>query len=213
MPSGCNSTNPSSGNGGSPAKNTTTKCTPAMNAEQKKRADEACKQSKAQQKAGDSCALMSTRSLMATAFPGKALPSESDMIKTGLASGAFRSPNGTGFGTVDARPILSKVGLPSHQTNPANVDQMAQSLDQGKGVVVFYDARPVWNQASPTPLGHAVRVSGVERDPQGNVTSVYTVDSGDGTCHKIPRATFDKALKGFNGGRTYTTDKPILPPI
>ena len=106
-------TPPSVANGGVPAKACTTQpCTAAdmaKNAEHKKRADETCKKSKIKQAEGDSCALMSTRSLMADAFPGKPVPSEADMMKIGKDAGTFRAPPG-GWGTGDKGPILKSVG-------------------------------------------------------------------------------------------------------
>jgi hypothetical protein len=90
------------------------------------------------QKNKDSCALMSTRAVL-LARDGSA-PNEADMIKIGEASGAYTACNGT----TNEAAVMTKAGVPATEVFKPSIDDIAASVDEGKGVVVGYDTRPVW---------------------------------------------------------------------
>jgi hypothetical protein len=177
-----------------------------LNSKNKKRAEESAKYSQ-QQVSKDSCALMSTRSILLEKN-GKA-PSEDGMKTLGEESGGYRSCRGTS----DEGAVLKKAGIPSTTYGKPKLSEIANAVDAGKTVVVGYDTRPVWGLKDPDPAGHAVRVTGAERDKNGNVVALYVNDSGNGKApEKIPAATFQKALDGFGGGRATISNSPVFPP-
>lgn len=189
------------------------------NAENKKRA-EAAKATSPQQSGKDTCALMSTRSILseATMVNNKCLiapplpPSEAEMVEIGKKSGAYTPCNGT----TDEAAVLKASGIEATLKQKPSVDDIANAVDSGKGVIVGYDTRPVWGgQAakSTTPLGHAVRVTGVIRDDEtGKVKSLLINDTGDGTPKEVDAGTFEKALK-WDHARMTETKYPLYPPI
>ncbi len=189
------------------------------NAEHQKRADFS-KSTSPQQKKKDSCALMSVRSVLAeaTIVGQKCLvkpanpPSEDQMAEIGTKSKAYVDCNGT----TDESKIFEAVGIETISKSKPSLDDIAKALDEGKGVVVGYDTRKVWGgQAakSPKPLGHAVRVTGVIRDPKsGKISSLLINDTGDGTPKAVSAATFEEALK-WPYSRMTETKYPLHPPI
>lgn len=189
------------------------------NEEHRKRA-EVSKATSPQQKKKDSCALMSARSVLSEATivdqqcleKPKAPPSEDEMAQIGVKSKAYVDCNGT----TDEAAILEAVGIEAKSTKKPSLEDIGAAVDMGKGVIVGYDTRAVWGgQAakSPKPLGHAVRVTGVIRDPEtGKVSSVLINDTGDGTPKEVDAATFEKALEWPHSRMTETT-YPLYPPI
>jgi len=159
-----------------------------------------------QQQQKDTCALMSARSILLEK-KGKA-PDENGMIPIGEKSGAYKKCEGT----VNEAAVLNQIGIPATQVLSPSLEDIAKAVNQGKGVIVSYDTRPVWggmHLKNPKPLGHAVRVNGVERDKDGKVSALHIIDSGNGTEKWIPAATFQKGLDGFGGGRMAVTNEPL----
>ena len=131
---------------------------------------------------------------------------EKAMIAVGHASGGYEWCSGT----TDEAAVLTEAGIPASETDSPSLNDIAKAVEDGKGVIVSYDTRPVWGGRylqRTTPAGHAVRVTGVERDIDGNITALYINDTGDGVAPKrVEAATFQQALNGFGGGRMASTD-------
>lgn len=158
----------------------------------------------------DTCALMSTRSVLQE-FKGRA-PDENGMVPIGVSSGAYSVCNGT----TDESRVMTQAGMPSDEYFRPTLLQIAKWLDDGKGVVLAYDTKWVWARKypgyakNPNVLGHAVRVIGTQRNVDtGAVTSITIVDSGDGTIDTVDSATVIKAMNGFGGGRCGVTRSRI----
>lgn len=157
-----------------------------------------------QQANKDTCAVMSTAGIVWQVTGTRV--SESDMQVTATKSGAYKACNGT----TNESKLLDEAGLPATQFLNPSLEDIRDAIREGRAVIVGYDTRPTWNDNSPKPLGHAVRVTGVEVDDQGKVVAVIINDTGDGDANKrVPADVFQKGLDGFGGGRMATTDEPV----
>lgn len=167
----------------------------------------------------DSCALMSAQSVLLER-DGKA-PDETalfskDMVDIGTDSGGYQKCSGT----TDEAKVLTEAGVPATLTYDPTPEDIARNLEEGRAVVVAYDTRPVWYPDSatwdPQPAGHAVRVTGVERDLQGEISAFYINDSGDGIAGKrVDIATFNQAMQwadenGTVVSRMAVSDQPVF---
>jgi uncharacterized Zn-binding protein involved in type VI secretion len=152
----------------------------------------------------DTCALMTTQGIVQQ--NGGATFTEPQMQAIGIASGAYTVCNGT---TSEAT-VMTAAGIPSTTQQNPTLQDIALALAQNKAVVVGLDARPIWGNASPNPLGHAIRVTGMQFDANGNPTNVFINDTGTGQSNQaVPAATFQQALNQFGGGRMTTSNNPV----
>jgi uncharacterized Zn-binding protein involved in type VI secretion len=152
----------------------------------------------------DSCALMSTQGIVqqstGTSF------SEPQMQTIGIASLAYTVCNGT----TNEASIMTAAGVPATLRQNPSLQDIAAAVSQGRAVIVGLDARPVWGVASPQPIGHAIRVTGVDYDVNGNIAALHINDTGTGRANQtVPAATFQNALTGFGGGRMATSNNPV----
>jgi hypothetical protein len=88
------------------------------------------------------------------------------------------------------------------------LNNISTALASGKGVIATVDSDVLWgiDNASKNAVGHAVVVTGIEYDNNGNVTNVIINDSGGGDCsRRVPVDTWNKAVRAYN-----TTDHPSL---
>ena len=134
------------------------------------------------------------------------------MQSIGIASGAYVPGQGTKNATTEA--VLDLAGVGATTTPTPSLQDIARAVTEGRGVIVNYDTRPVWgglSSASPTPLGHAVRVTGVEYSQYGELTGFRINDSGNGKANmRVSASKMQAALDGAGGGQTMTTtDAPI----
>jgi hypothetical protein len=152
----------------------------------------------------DTCALMSTQGIVQQAT-GVSY-TESQMQTIGHASGAYTACRGT----TNESAIMSQAGIPATQRPSPTLNDIAASIGQDHAVIVALDARYLWGAVSPTPLGHAVRVTGVEEDPNGTITALYINDTGTGRSNqRVSATTFLRALNGFGGGRMAVSNEPV----
>ncbi len=78
-----------------------------------------------------------------------------------------------------------------------------QAISERRGVVAMVDTHAYWGDEGG---GHAVVVTGVELDKDGNVTAVFINDTGLGECGlKVPAAKFGQAMKDLAGSRLVVT--------
>ena len=203
------------------------------------RAINSAKHFSGQQKNKDTCALMSTQSVLLER-DGKAPPEgfaiknwrsfipsledlqrarrgENDMIDIGKGSGGYSPCNGT----TNSAKVMTAAGIAAVLTEKPTLDQIAAALDDGKAVLVSYDARPVWDAIDPsawdsaTPFNHCIRATGVDRDALGAVRGFWINDSGDGNAGVyVPADVMTMALKGHGvGGRLSVSDDRLMPPV
>lgn len=212
------------------------------NAEQKRRAVTSSSKFSGKQKHKDTCALMSVQGILLER-DGKAPPEgwsfnplmwgvfgyghlpekdevsqsargDEDMIDIGKRSGAYAPCNGTSNVTA----VMNAAGIPSTETANPSLEDIAQATEEGKAVVIGYDARPVWYGADETKwtstktLGHAVRVTAVERNPDGSVRGFYINDSGSGQAGQfVPAENMQKALDRFSPHSTMSSSNSPVP--
>lgn len=114
-------------------------------------------------------------------------------------SGMSGSNGGTS--AEDRQQILQHFGLESTQM-PGSVENIAQAVSEGRGVIVSVRAGRLWYGFSFMPDFHAVTVTSVKKDAQGNILGFYIADSGihgkDGegyyTLKKFKRALTGRPL-------------------
>jgi hypothetical protein len=103
-------------------------------------------------------------------------------------------------GTVPASraQLLTNNGVPAG-TQTATMANLETALGNGQGVIASVDASrlPNWPTNTPPQTLHAITVTGVEYDANGNPIKVVVNDTGTGNCGlKMPYATFQRALSG-----------------
>lgn len=110
--------------------------------------------------------------------------------------------------------ILAANGVPATTMAP-NIQNIELAVSQGRGVISSVWAARLWpaNVATSSGLvpgsatgGHAIVVTGVEYDADGNIVNVIVNDTGLGSCSQpIPAAQFQNSLKSDIN----VTDNPI----
>lgn len=204
------------------------------NAEHRRRAIKSKSAFRGQQKNKDTCALMSAASIAievngsapSEGFAAQNLSShmpsieeianygrgKKDLIDLGRESGGYKPCNGT----TDEAAVLSSIGPKATLVKPASLSAIVDALDSGQGVLVAYDAYPVWYGSDKStwpdegPGGHTVRVTGADRAPDGTIRGFWINDSGSGESGKyVDAATMQQATKNFGGGRLAITDSSI----
>lgn len=106
-----------------------------------------------------------------------------------------RSKMNGGTSADDRQEILRNFGLETIKM-PSCVDSIAQVVSEGRGVIVSVRAERLWGVSSPAGF-HAVTVTSVKKDFNGNIRGFYIADSGvhgqDGDGY-YSREVFEKAL-------------------
>lgn len=106
--------------------------------------------------------------------------------------------------------LIEANGVAVNKIDGASVQDLAQSLEQGKGVVVVVDTEPLWGE----PGGHALQVTGMDVGDDGNPVNALCNDSGreDGQCFAYPFEDFKQAWGMMNNFMVATRDPiPGLP--
>lgn len=105
--------------------------------------------------------------------------------------------------------LLLENGIPATYTEGASVDDLADALKDGRGVVVAVDCLPIWGE----PGGHALWITGIEVDEEGNPTNIICNDSGrdDGQRIAYPLEDFQQSWDWF-GNRMVMTNSPLPRP-
>jgi hypothetical protein len=86
-----------------------------------------------------------------------------------------------GTSAEDISKILKDHGVPAHADYNASTGDIANAIDEGKGVIVTVNAGLLWNDVHSFETGasnHAITVTGVCHDTNGNVKGFYICDSG-----------------------------------
>ena len=165
--------------------------------------------SKSKQQSHQNCGVESSRQII-NSTPGKNV-SENDLLNQAMDAGnAERAATLSDSGGVTSKgikKILKSNGVGS-SLQSQSLEGMASAVGEGKGVIVGVDAGVLWSDKDLVGGGHAVLVTGVVKDEEGNITEVIINDTGKGDCGKhYPAADFEKAL--LEGDDMVVTDKPI----
>jgi hypothetical protein len=147
------------------------------------------------------------------------------LLNQSMASGDATQVPGSLFQSGGTDPggrqnILAANGVPSH-LEAGNMGNLQTAVANGDGVIasVWAGNMPNWavspgpgqpavNPVPPGTGGHAILVTGVEYDDNGNPINVYINDTGMGQCgQKIPYNQFQNALRP--GRDLNVTNNPI----
>jgi len=83
-------------------------------------------------------------------------------------------------------------------TSMETIEDIAEWISQGRGVIISVDAGVFYNNPRLRGGGHAVTVTSVERDADGNTTAFYILDSNKGTVKRSASDLRD-ALRSYVG--------------
>jgi len=111
---------------------------------------------------------------------------------------------------VGRQAILAHFGVAS-TVQASNVNNLGQALSGGKGVIANVDAGVLWGNRRYLGGGHAITVTGIEYDDNGNATKVIINDTGTGQCgREVPINTWNSAVNRHRSPRLNVTDNPIF---
>ncbi len=152
------------------------------------------------QQSYNNCGVESSRQIVNQATGGNVSENAllQSAITSGNASGTAGAPltvaNG-GTHPAQRQAILASQGVPS-SLQPQSMQTIELAVSQGRGVITSHDAGVLWNNPAFNGGGHAVTVTGVEYDQNGNVTNVIINDTGTGQCRQsIPAQQFQNSLR------------------
>jgi uncharacterized protein YvpB len=115
-----------------------------------------------------------------------------------------------GTSTESQAQLLTDYGVPAHAESGQSLEQLAQQVEQGHGVIIGANAGVLWNDPQYVEGGaanHAVTVTGVARDPQtGAIQGFYINDSGDGNSAEFISAQQMTTAWQDTGGSCVVTD-------
>ncbi|EYF01316.1 PAAR domain-containing protein [Chondromyces apiculatus] len=168
----------------------------------------------------NNCGVESSRQIINQSHPGSPRTQEGLLQEAFDHGDAIRDPKGLyysgGTYTDTMENILERNGVPAHLES-GSMQNLAQAVAGDQGVIATLMAGTMWpvsnpgQGAYPPPGtgGHAVLVTGVEFDADGNVKNVIINDTGTGQCGiRVPASTFQEAVDDYNGGLVIT-DEPI----
>jgi uncharacterized Zn-binding protein involved in type VI secretion len=164
------------------------------------------------------CGIESSRQIINQANPSAPVSEQTLMqqsINNGLASSSSPTPpwNSGDGGTNPTRrqSILANNGVPSTvQAN--NIANISAAVQQGRGVIAGIDAAPLWGGTTPAGSLHAVVVTGVEYDVDGNPTAVIVNDTGASTNNcgqRVPIDRWNNAVNAHPNPRLNVTNNRI----
>ena len=169
------------------------------------------------QQSYQNCGIESTRQIINQATGGNI--TEDALFQESLANGnavtaqqgkwPFRQddiPNSGGTYDWSWPKIAGNHGVGMHN-EPQNLGNLGQAVAEGKGIVTGHDVATLWGPGNTG--GHAITVTGIEYDANGNPQTVIYNDTGWGTCSaRLNANTFNSSfLPGYQMG---VTDNPIF---
>ncbi len=130
--------------------------------------------------------------------------SEDELVAYATGQGWY-GPTGVNNGGSRGLVLLKEFGIPAERMprdeSGAQLTDVKQAISEGRGTVAFIDPHEMSPDRYPQAGNHAVLVTGVELDKDGNVTAVFLNDTGAGECcKKVPGAVFASALRNLPGG-------------
>jgi hypothetical protein len=184
----------------------------------------------------NNCGLESTRQIANTANNSNAsedawmtAAKNNPAVNNGNAS--FPTPIGTpgtpnsfaqgGTYPANQAALLAANGVPATVGSTADPAALPLAVAQGRGTVVNVDAAALWptttagtaNPQNPAPgAWHAILVTGIEYDDNGNIRNYIVNDTGVGQCGvPVPAATLKNAMGAYHtpGQGMVTTNSPI----
>jgi uncharacterized Zn-binding protein involved in type VI secretion len=155
------------------------------------------------------CGVESSRQII---MAGGGNVDENTLLNEAIASNdaaASTNPNERGGTNPQTRTnILSRRGVSSHRETQT-MGNIVGAVAAGQGVITSHDAGRLWNDARYNGGGHAILVTGMEYDANGNLVNVLVNDTGNGRClNSVPAAQFQNSLDlNFDAN---VTDNPVI---
>lgn len=155
------------------------------------------------------CGVESSRQIINHATGGKV--SENQLLTQAFNNGwaAVDETQAQTGGTSPAQrqSILASQNVKS-SLQPQNMESIELAVANQKGVITSNDAGKLWNNPEFDGSGHAVVVTGVEYDQNGNLVNVVINDTGSGQGKQsIPAQRFQNSLRAKRD--INVTDNPI----
>jgi len=129
---------------------------------------------------------------------------ENDIVgyaaENGLCAIHERAELAGGTTMQDQAEILAAFGVPAHSETDCSLEDLAEYMEEGRGVIIEVDSSVLWDQPSFTlgNVDHAITLTGVARDPaSGEILGFYVNDSGSGSSGLF--VDRDKMDAMFNG--------------
>jgi uncharacterized Zn-binding protein involved in type VI secretion len=100
-----------------------------------------------------------------------------------------------GTSPAERQAVLAKNGVPSSLQDPT-MENIQQNVAEGRGVITSHDCGKLWGNSQTG--GHAILVTGVHYDENGNPDTVITNDTGvtSGNCARsVPVNQFKNSLR------------------
>lgn len=106
--------------------------------------------------------------------------SKDSLKQEAINDGAYSERLGEA-GTKDfyIKRMLEKYDIPVKQWENANFEDIKHELELGHDIVVGVDAGILWNDINYYKQGHAIRITGIDKDYFGVSNYVYVRDSGN----------------------------------
>lgn len=138
---------------------------------------------------------------------------EADVVRHAVANGECvvdADPADSGATTPDMQVrLLGDYGVPAHVERMESLEELASSVEQGRGTIIGANAGVLWDDAAYYEYGqanHAIQVTGVSRDPMtGTIQGFYINDTGTGEGGRFVDAdTVDTAWLDAGGSAVVT---------
>jgi uncharacterized Zn-binding protein involved in type VI secretion/phosphoribosyl-AMP cyclohydrolase len=153
------------------------------------------------------CAVESTRQLLNRAMRTRL--TEDELLRDALLHGdAQRHPEPMHLGgmTVPQQVRLAERHGLVMRERPATLEGLAQAVAERRGVITSHEVSVLWGNGQTG--GHAIVVTGVRYDADGNPSTVVFNDTGSGECsNELPVAHFMASLR--HGFPMTVTERPV----
>ena len=136
-------------------------------------------------------------------------------IGSGLCNVSDDPLSSGGTTVADQARILSDFGVPAHVDVGRSLEDLADDIERGSGVIVAANAGVLWDAPNHYDFGqpnHSVVVTGVARDPGSGVVSGFFInDSGTGEAGRFVDADAMSRAWVDAGGSAVVTDVVRIP--
>ncbi|HUJ89551.1 MAG TPA: PAAR domain-containing protein [Syntrophorhabdales bacterium] len=153
--------------------------------------------SESTQQSAQNCGIESARQIINQAT-GKAVrekPLLNHAIRNKWAEPGATWRDSGGTDPAERQAILKSEGVDSVR-QPQNMENIQQAVAEGRGVITSHDAGLLWGDPTYAGSGHAVTVTGIEYDKNGNPDTVFINDTGTGNgAQPVPAAQFESSLR------------------
>lgn len=169
-----------------------------------------CEQGKAVPGIEGDCGLVSCENV--ARLSGKSI-TEADVVKVAIENElclyGLEDPGSNGAtGLAEIAMVLDLIGITPALCTYENMDEVATEVESGRGVIGIVEVSEFWDDF-PYEGNHAVVITSVERDSDGNPCAFYVCDSGSGEGDYARRVDSDRLERSLGGCPLVETESPI----